>query len=115
VKIFTIEERERALKDELERIVEIIREEYKPEKIILFGSLAEGKVHEWSDIDILVIKETSKRPIERSLELCRLIQPKIGIDLFVYRPEEYEILLRERFSFLLNILKTGKIVYEKRS
>jgi predicted nucleotidyltransferase len=37
---------------------------YKPEKVILFGSFAEDDIHEWSDIDMVIIKETSLRPIE---------------------------------------------------
>ena len=28
---------------------------------------------------------------------------------------EYALLLKERYSFILNVLKTGKTVYEKRS
>ena len=115
MKLFTIEERKKSLQDELVRIIGVIKTEYRPEKIILFGSLAGGEMHEWSDIDLLIVKETTKRPIERNIELFRLIQPKVGIDLFIYTPQEYEYLLKEKVSFLLNILKTGKTVYEKRS
>ena len=115
MKLFTIEDRKKILKEELERILRIIIEEYDPEKIILFGSLVSGELHEWSDIDLLIIKSTEKRPIERILELSRLIKPKIGIDLFIYTPEEYQLLLKERYSFLVNILKTGEIAYEKRN
>jgi len=115
MKLFTIEDRKKILKEELERILRIIIEEYDPEKIILFGSLVSGELHEWSDIDLLIIKSTEKRPIERILELSRLIKPKIGIDLFIYTPEEYQLLLKERYSFWVNILKTGEIAYEKRN
>lgn len=114
MKIVTVTERKQLLEDELERIVAILKEKYKPEKIVLFGSLTNRELHEWSDIDLLIIKETSKRPIERVLEVSRLIKPKVGIDLFIYTPEEYKFLLKERFSFLLKVLRTGKILYEKR-
>ena len=79
MKLFTITERKRLLEEELNRIVEVIKRDYEPEKIILFGSLADGNVHEWSDIDLLILKKTTKRPIERCLEACRLIKPRIGI------------------------------------
>ena len=115
MKLVTTQEREKSLKDELQRIVEIIKTEYAPEKVVLFGSLVADHVHEWSDIDLLIIKRTDKRPIERTMELVGLIKPKIGIDLFIYTPEEYELLLKERYSFILNVVKTGKTVYEKRS
>lgn len=112
--LHTTEQREQALRNELERIVEIIINEYQPEKIIVFGSLAEERVHEWSDIDLLIIKSTEKRPIERYLELTRLIRPEIGVDLFIYTPEEYDLLLKEGFSLLKGILRTAKTLYEKR-
>ena len=115
MKLFTVQEREKSLRDELDRMIEVIRTEYRPEKIILFGSLADNAVHEWSDIDLLIIKETDKRPIDRNIELVRLIRPTVGVDLFIYTPQEYEFLVKEKYSFLLNILKTGKTVYEKRS
>lgn len=115
MKFFTVEERKKLLVEELSRIVEVIKEEYDPERIIVFGSMAGNNIHEWSDIDLLVVKRTSKRPLERVLELGRLVKPKVGIDLFIYTPEEYELLLEKRFSFLLSILKTGETVYERGS
>jgi len=114
MRLFTLEEREKLLNDELKRIVEVIKRQYDPERIILFGSMAVRKVHEWSDIDLVIIKKTPKRFIERALEVGRLVQPRVGIDLFIYTPEEYEFLLKERSSFLLSVLKTGETVYEKR-
>lgn len=115
MKLFTVEERENSLREELDRIIEVIRTEYRPEKVILFGSLADGTLHEWSDIDLLIIKETDNRPIDRTVEVAKMIRPKVGIDLFIYTPKELDILVKEKYSFLLNILKTGKTVYEKRS
>ena len=60
--------------EELSRIVEVIKEEYDPERIIVFGSMAGKNIHEWSDIDLLVIKRASKRPLERVLGLGRLVK-----------------------------------------
>jgi predicted nucleotidyltransferase len=60
------------LETELEKIVRSIESNYQPDKIILFGSLAEGKVTVGSDIDLVVIKETEKDPW--SEEVDRLIQ-----------------------------------------
>jgi len=114
MKLFTVEQRKRLLEDELRRIVEVLKREYEPEKLILFGSIAEGNMHEWSDIDLLIIKKTEKRPLDRILEACHLIKPTIGIDLFVYTPDEFETLLREKFSFLIKIVQKGKVLYEKR-
>jgi len=114
MRLMTIDERKEFLREELNRIVKVLKEAYDPEKIILFGSLAEDKVHEWSDIDLLIIKETDKRPIDRCIEIAKLVKPRLGIDLFVYTPEEYLTILKEGCSFFTNILKNSKILYEKR-
>jgi uncharacterized protein len=115
MKLYTIKERNSVLKTEFKRILDIITGEYKPEKVILFGSFAEDEIHEWSDIDMLIIKETALRPVERCIELTKLVEPKVGIDFFIYTPDEYKNLLSERYSFLINIVKKGKVVYEKRN
>lgn len=113
MKLFTIEQRKKLLELELRRIVEVLKRDYEPEKVILFGSLAEGDMHEWSDIDLLIVKRTAKRPIDRILEVSQLIKPTIGIDLFVYTPDEFAVLVQEKFSFLTAIAKKGKVFYEK--
>ncbi|MCI2424424.1 nucleotidyltransferase domain-containing protein [Candidatus Acetothermia bacterium] len=115
MKLFTIEQRKKLLEEELSRIVEVLRKDYEPERVILFGSLVESDMHEWSDIDLLIVKKTAKRPIDRILEVSRLIEPRIGIDLFIYTPEEFEALVQEKFSFLIGIVEKGKILYEKRN
>jgi uncharacterized protein len=102
------------LQSEMQRILAVLKEEYKPRKVILFGSLATRKIHEWSDLDLLIVKDTEERPIDRSMEVFRMVQPRVGLDLFVYTPDEYAALLGERFSFLMNVLKEGKVLYEKR-
>jgi len=108
-----LSERKKALELELKRITEILIKEYAPEKIILFGSFAVGNIHAGSDLDLLIIKETDKRPIERILEVARLVKPEIGIDIFVYTPEEYEMFLKEGYRFFREIHEKGKIIYEK--
>lgn len=114
MKLYTIEQRKKLLEEELKRILNVLKEEYKPEKVILFGSLADGNIHEWSDIDLLIIKKTEKRPIERILEICQLAKLKVGIDLFVYTPEEFNMLIKEGASFITTVVKEGEVLYEKR-
>ena len=110
----TEKQRKKSLKKELKRIVDIVVREYLPEKIILFGSLAKGKINEGSDIDLFIIKDTARRAIERSVELARLTRPKVGVDFFVYTPSELNYFIKEKYSFIQEVLKEGKIVYEKR-
>lgn len=45
---------------EIKKIVKILKEKYKPEKIILFGSFASGRPKENSEVDLAVIKKQGK-------------------------------------------------------
>ena len=45
---------------------------YCPEKIILFGSAVRGDTDRHSDLDIVVIKNTKKRFLERLIEVSKL-------------------------------------------
>src|SRR2546422_5084917 len=80
--------------------MEILIREHEPEKLILFGSAAQGEIHEWSDLDLVVIKRTDKPLLERIEEVLRLVRPKVGLDVLVYTPEEMEDLIAERRGFL---------------
>lgn len=114
MELLDIKKRENLLNKELNRIVEIIINKYGPEKIILFGSLVGPSLNEGSDIDLLIIKDTSKRFVDRCVELAQLTHPKVGIDFFVYTPIEYKNMLKEKFTFMTDITRTGKVLYEKR-
>jgi uncharacterized protein len=97
---------------EIENITKQIIEKYKPEKIILFGSAAHGKLTPDSDADFLIIKkETPFYGVDRMRELSRMIERDIPVDLLVYRPEEIEKRLAMGDPFLKAIFKEGKVVY----
>lgn len=102
------------MRRELQRILEILISRYQPEKIILFGSLATGEITEESDLDLLIIKETTRRPIERVMEIDALLgHPRIALDVLVYTPKEIEYLQREGSQFIEDILSSGLVLYEK--
>ena len=110
-----VEQRGLRLEQELHRIMEILIREHEPEKLILFGSAAQGEIHEWSDLDLVVIKRTDKPLLERIEEVLRLVRPKVGLDVLVYTPEEMEDLIAERRGFVLDeIIYKGAVAYERR-
>ena len=43
----------------------------------------------------------------------RLLRPRIGLDLLVYTPDEFEQLCRERPFFRDEVLGKGKVLYEQ--
>lgn|SRR3989338_8211528 len=96
-------------------IVETIKREYAPEKIILFGSSVSGKVTEDSDIDMLIVKETEQDYGQRWLEVGRLVRhlhKPLPFEPFILTPQELRCEL-ERNLFVQEIISKGKVLYEK--
>jgi uncharacterized protein len=109
------EQRAIRLEQELNRMTTILIREYEPEKLILFGSVAQGEIHEWSDLDLVVVKKTDKPLLERTEEVLRLVRPKVGLDVLVYTPAELDSLVDERRVFVLDeIIYKGAVAYERR-
>jgi len=100
------------LQKELEKDIEILKNKYDPDKIILFGSLGSGKIKEWSDIDLIIIKDTEISFYERIKEILLLLKPTVGMDIFVYTPEEFSE-MKERLFIKEEVLQKGRVVYEK--
>lgn len=92
---------------------EILINEYKPEKIILFSSLANESVRQWSDLDLLVVKGTKERYLDRVLTALNLVKPKLAMDLFVLTPPELEKMLREGNPYVAEIVEKGEVIYER--
>lgn len=108
---------ENELQEILAQVLERLKS-YNPEKVILFGSLVEGEADEYSDLDLLVIKDTKVPPLQRMQEAIRLCRGKpplttIGIDCLVYTPAELEERLRLGDPFIKQIIARGKVVYER--
>lgn len=107
------EQRKACLERELTRITGLLVREYRPIRIVLFGSLAQDAVHEWSDLDLAIVKETDKRFIDRIGEVLELTQPTVGLEVVVYTPQEFDRMVAEGNYFVVDeILGKGKILYE---
>lgn len=103
------------IKETIANIVEKIRDNYKPEKIILFGSYAYGRPNAESDIDLFIIKKTQKRRIDRFCEVSRLLRNIKGISIqpVVFTRQEVARRLELEDDFIKEILHKGEILYEK--
>ena len=98
----------------IQDIVQRIVAGYSPQKIILFGSYAYGKPDEDSDIDLLIVKDTNKRPIERWMEVKRLLRDRsrtVSVSPLVYTSHELEARLALKDFFIQEVLEKGKILY----
>lgn len=104
---------EMLLKKWLKTILKKLIEEYKPEKIILFGSLASGKIDDASDIDLVIVKRTRKRFLRRAIEVSLLCAARVGVDYFVYTPREFQAMVQDNQFFQEEVLAKGEVIYEK--
>lgn len=105
--------RKKLLEQELTRYLRLLTEHGDPEKVILFGTLATGLINEWSDIDLVVVEQTELSFFQRLSRIRKLLQPRVGIDVMVYTPEEFNQLSAERPFFRDEIVAKGKVVYER--
>lgn len=99
----------------IKEIVATLKAKYGPEKIILFGSCAAGKAGRHSDIDMLIIKDTKKKYGERWMDVSRLvrhIKRPLPFEPFIITREEFKNQFARNF-FLQEIVKNGKVLYEK--
>lgn len=87
-----------------------------PEKIILFGSAVRGGIKPESDIDLLIIKKTKKRPVDRVAEALSLVWGSIPhVEMQVLTPGEFDQAVEEnRFFITQEVIKRGRIIYEKK-
>ena len=88
----------------------------KPEKIILFGSYARGNPDPDSDVDVLVIQKTHKPPAERVSQMLQSVWGSTPhIEAQIVTPEEFQLAINQnRFFITQEVLKYGKVIYEKR-
>lgn len=96
---------------EIELLVRQIKKKYHPKKIILFGSVAKGKFRKDSDIDMLIIKNTRRRFIDRISDVLLCCQYNLPFEPLVYTPKEINKSLKMGDFFIEDILKKGKVLY----
>lgn len=92
------------LKRELKRLIgskEGVKAAY------IFGSVAEGRPHAWSDIDLAVIQETQVEFLERPLEFQELFELGLPVDLFVYTPAEVRSMEATGHPFWKKVKQSG--------
>lgn len=99
---------------EIETIVRRIAEGYKPLKVVLFGSHAYGEPTKDSDVDLLIVKETSERFIDRWVTVRELIADpgrRVAVEPIVVTPDELEQRLSRGDQFFREIVVRGKLLY----
>jgi predicted nucleotidyltransferase len=101
--------------DLLQTITRKIVRKFSPERVILFGSAAEGKAQKNSDIDLFIVMHSRLRRDNRSVAVSKLFADRqFAMDVLVYTPDEIKQSLKRGNFFVKEILEKGRVLYEKR-
>jgi len=105
--------KDKKVKEIIVRVIERIKKEYQPEKIILFGSYAYGEPREESDIDLFIIKETDAKRIDRFCEVRKILRDicSVSIQPVVFTRDELNHRLKIKDDFILEIMEKGEVLY----
>lgn len=106
----TREDRERFIEEAVRRL----RDDAGAERVIVYGSQAEGTADPGSDVDLLVIVESDEQPLDRRIRLRRLLggpgQP-VPFDLVVLTPAEFEARMERGDPFIQQVLDRGRTLH----
>lgn len=85
--------------------------EYEPQKIIIHGSLVRGDYHEESDMDLVIIKETNARFMDRIYDVLVLVKSKLSVEPLIYTEQEIEKMIKEENGFIHKVFAEGRVLY----
>lgn len=100
--------------DEINSIVSMIRDNYNPQKIILFGSNASGTAKKNSDIDLFIVKNDTKKRAFRSRDVFKSVRGlnrSRPLDVIVYTPKELSERLKLGDYFVNEVMNKGRVLY----
>ncbi|ROQ90949.1 nucleotidyltransferase domain-containing protein [Desulfosoma caldarium] len=86
----------------LEEIVARLRRALKDRGVLeayIFGSVAAGNPHDWSDVDVILVAPLQEPFIERPRKFWDLLDRGFPLDILVYTPEEFSRLWIEESGF----------------
>lgn len=102
--------------DPLEAFLAALRpllREHRARAAYLVGSRARGTADEHSDIDVIIIAESDRPEVERFKDyLPAIMAARVGVDLLVYTPDEFDRLRSEERPFLMHALDGAKLIHE---
>ncbi len=95
-------------------VVSVIVQNCDPERIILFGSAATGRTHQGSDLDLLVVMDSTLPRHKRAAPIRLLFSPyPCPMDILVYTPTEIGKWRGTTNHIVTEALDRGKVVYER--
>jgi len=98
--------------EQISTLCEQIAREFKPERIVLFGSHAYGIPGPFSDVDLMVVMPFEGSPLQQAARILTKINPPMALDLIVRTPQQVMDRLAMQDGFMQQIVQHGKVTYE---
>lgn len=98
-----------------DRIAEIaakIAAQFRPDRIVLFGSRAVGTADCDSDIDLMVILRSPGHPLDRAVAIAQAVPHDLPLDILVRTPDQIAIGLDEGDFFITDVMTEGITLVE---
>ena len=95
-------------RDQIETYCRVLAREFRPQKIILFGSYAYGKPTLNSDVDLIVIMPFRGPDSNKVVEMQMQVGAPFPMDLLQWKPHH----TKRTDYFTREILTRGKVMYE---
>ncbi|HEV8377204.1 MAG TPA: nucleotidyltransferase domain-containing protein [Tepidisphaeraceae bacterium] len=96
----------------IQTFVDGVAERFRPQKIILFGSYANGKPSADSDVDLLIVKNHRGPGHELATRIRQAVEVSFPMDLLVRSPAELRKSVREDDWFIIDLLENGITLYD---
>ncbi|ODS35738.1 MAG: hypothetical protein A7316_03400 [Candidatus Altiarchaeales archaeon WOR_SM1_86-2] len=93
--------------DLIDFVHEIIKE-INPQKIILYGGIAEDQS---KSVDLMVVADIGDEEMEKTRNI--LTEHDIGAS--IYSRREFDTMVERQRPFVMRVLKEGMVVYERQS
>ena len=99
---------------DIKKWCESVAREFRPERIILFGSYAHGQPTENSDVDVLVVmpQVRGQRNVRQAAAIRDRVRAPFPMDVIVRSPQKIADGLAKGDGFLAEIFRHGQLMYE---
>jgi predicted nucleotidyltransferase len=95
---------------QIEAYCRVVAREFRPRKIILFGSYAAGTATPESDVDLAVVMPFRGPDTDKVVEIRGRVEAPFPMDLIVWKPAQ----AARGDAFTRSVLGAGKVMYEAR-
>jgi len=97
---------------EIQEFSDRLVEEFHPRRVVLFGSHADGRAGQDSDVDLLVVMPFRGNAVRKAVEIVRKLRPRFAVDLIVRTPQQFRRRVNQNDFFLKDVERRGKVLYE---